>query len=403
MKPTLTILIAALFYGLAATAQPVLAPGFSGSAAINGSLLTRTGTVPLNGSFVTASSDGFRFYMVATSGAPRIYFIDAGSFAVTDSMAMPVLVADIAATSVPDRLYAVSGRALYRINTATKAVVDSVLLNNTPDNFARIEERPGSSEVWVGRDSTVYVVNWAGTPSVTSFNVPSARGASIIKFTPGGSTAYVQYQATRQVVRVNAATKTAGVSLQRSGSIGWPEITADSSRLWLLDINNPRIILYDAATLAAVDSIVPIQPALNTLYRHPTRNEIWGIGHFPDTLTVFNASTKAVLAYIRLESDPFYLAFGNMTSGIAAGPGNSHLYEVAIYPNPAHDVLTVQLPEGSNAKLVIHDGTGRTVLTATGSGGWAKIPVARLRAGSYWLTVYESGKMMRSLPWVKGE
>lgn len=391
---SISTLLLLLLLSTAAQAQPVLCTGFSGMSGINGNTLQIATTVPRNGSAVASSSDGATFYAVSPVDSRTIYFINSGTFALTDSMTTPATIGDIVATQDANRLYALSsGRTLYRINTATKAIIDSAAVATTSNAFARMVARPASKELWTVRDSMVYVTDYtSGAGVTTSFKIPGAVNVDHIRFTPGGSVAFIKYYAqvpaaSYNVVRVNAAARALGVKYTRSTTLAGNDVTADSSRIWIN--TDTRTVICDATTMQPVDSTALMQPVMMTLYRHPSRNEMWGINHFKDTLTVVNAATKAVLAQIRITSSPFFLAWGTGTTQGTKNLAASSL--ISVFPNPAGNTLQVQLPEAGLKHLMLQDAQGRMVQHSQTAASWTSLDLTTLRAGTYWLRVTSSG------------
>ena len=71
--------------------------------------------------------------------------------------------------------------------------------------------------------------------------------------------------------------------------------------------------------------------------------------------------------------------------------------EVRVFPNPAKDILHVQLPDGASvANIVITDLPGRTLLRAEISSLNSSVSVAGIPAGVYILSVKAAGQTTRT-------
>ncbi|HQW04495.1 MAG: T9SS type A sorting domain-containing protein [Flavobacteriales bacterium] len=68
------------------------------------------------------------------------------------------------------------------------------------------------------------------------------------------------------------------------------------------------------------------------------------------------------------------------------------LTEVHVYPNPATDVLTVELPHGTTAIASLVDVTGRTVVDGTTFGSRTQFALNGLSKGLYFVRVRENSK-----------
>ncbi|MBZ0205915.1 MAG: T9SS type A sorting domain-containing protein [Flavobacteriales bacterium] len=66
--------------------------------------------------------------------------------------------------------------------------------------------------------------------------------------------------------------------------------------------------------------------------------------------------------------------------------------EVAVYPNPATDMLTVELPHGTTAIASLVDITGRTVIDGIAFGSRTQFPLNGLSKGLYFVRVRQNGK-----------
>ncbi len=79
----------------------------------------------------------------------------------------------------------------------------------------------------------------------------------------------------------------------------------------------------------------------------------------------------------------------------AAGIGEVTSVALALYPNPASDILTIET-ETIGAAITITDLTGRTVMTATATDGKTTLNISHLSAGSYIVRVGDRvGKIIK--------
>lgn len=64
------------------------------------------------------------------------------------------------------------------------------------------------------------------------------------------------------------------------------------------------------------------------------------------------------------------------------------LSQAKIYPNPANDMVNVELPKGiNNAKITIIDAVGRVVLNANVENSFANLNVSHLKEGAYFVKI----------------
>lgn len=76
---------------------------------------------------------------------------------------------------------------------------------------------------------------------------------------------------------------------------------------------------------------------------------------------------------------------------IPAGIIGMHLEQIKVYPNPARDMLTVELNENRDGSLVLFDFTGNVVINQAFTGTDYQIDISKLPAGIYYVLVH-SGK-----------
>jgi len=74
-------------------------------------------------------------------------------------------------------------------------------------------------------------------------------------------------------------------------------------------------------------------------------------------------------------------------------PGMEQM-QIAIYPNPVSNVLTVELPQGMSAQLELMDMQGRMALGQALNGGMQQIGVQSLVAGNYLYRITEKGRLL---------
>jgi len=100
-----------------------------------------------------------------------------------------------------------------------------------------------------------------------------------------------------------------------------------------------------------------------------------------------------------LNGDRLFYAVGNWGSRrdgnfITNGVLNTDeiwIQSVAVYPNPANDILTIQGVE--NAELVIFDILGKEIIRKTDISSVENIPVSQLQAGTYIITLSRDGEI----------
>lgn len=397
MKQLFTFLIGIVVTGTI-QAQPIISNGFGNMALINGTTYQKTGTLGTqNYAFVGGSSTGQRFYAAGVSAANvnTIYFINATTGAFIDSMTMPSNTGDLSGLNDPNTIFQARGTALYRINTSAKTY-DSIVIGK-PN---RIEERPGSKEVWVAADSMIYIVNYA-SGSMTSSTIDLSSNMydnGDVRFTKGGSFAYKATGSNKKIFKIDANTKTVLDSIDTTPFSAFAiEVSSDSSKIYATSGTSTHV--YDIATKARVDSFVSNKQMMN-LYRHPNRQELWVIHHFNDSLTVYNENTKASIASFGIGSSPFFLAFGvggTAINNIAQDISTT----IKLYPNPVNDVLHITSALSIDAFATVYDITGREYGNYIINNKQATISTNNLIKGLYILSVHYRNGNKENFKFVK--
>lgn len=392
MKYIFTLLFLSMM-AITGKAQPVLCSGFGYMAGVNGATYIRTTTFGTrNYQYISAANDGSQFY-AASFTSNKLYWIST-SFAFTDSM--DVTLYDIASSNEANTLFGLTLTSMYRINTISKSITDSIVLTNP----FRLEERPGAKEVWVSGDSMIYVVDYTSGLTKSSIHISSnAADYYNVRFTKGGSLAYKIAAASKKIFKIDASTKVKldSATLGTAGSYDI-EVSSDSSKIFVSLPTDKKILIYQASNMALVDSIVSPREVF-TLYTHPTRNELWAVNHFQDTVTVYDEDTKAIIAAIPAASSPFHLAFAKGSVSIKEVPENN--YPLLAYPNPATNELFVKFPNGNPHHLVISDIKGQVVFAQNETTTQSIIQTSKLATGSYQLSVYENGALRNTIRFIK--
>jgi len=381
VKIKLTALCALLACGISANAQPVLAGGFTGMAKVDGGTYTKTGVAgdPAGGyAFVAASHDRTTFF-ASSSSKHHIYFINPSTYDITDSLAHTVYY--ITATNEPNTLFARTDSGLCRINTLTKTITDSV---NIADAF-HVAERPNSKEVWVGANNKVVVVDYTSGLNATPFTYSGvATDNGDIRFTAGGTIAYKLAWTSEKLYKINAATKIVMDSLTCSSSPGNLEVSRDSSKVFITFPGDKKIRIYATSSMTIIDSIDCGTREPFDIYNHPTRNEIWVVNHFKDSVTVFNDATYAQIAALPVTGSPHALAFSLGTT--AAGNINTTAATIAAYPNPVSNSITVTgIIAGDNIRA--YDVAGHELFTIIVTGTQQTFDISSLGTGIYIMQV----------------
>lgn len=383
--------------GSAVNAQPILSNGFgTGTALIDGTNYQKTANIG-TGNFgnVSASVNGQFFYASgANATADKIFYINVANSTIVDSVSLTGSGGDMSSTNMANTIFSLRNMAVYRLNPQTKAI-DSIVLAGKPN---RIEERPGTTEAWVAADSMIYIVDYAtGLSAGSSIRISSNKfDNSDVRFTKGGTTAYKAAINMERIFKIDCATKTIVDSFDTSpGGHAFIEVSGDSSKIYAA--NGTNIYIYSVATKMLLDSMVSGKPIMN-LYRHPTRAELWAVHHFHDSVSVFNESSKALIASFDIGNDPFFLAFATGTVNITSLAGNN---APVLYPNPANSILHVSVAGKSNVQLAVYDASGRKVLEQSPQVGQTAIDIRQLATGNYYLAAYENGVWLGSSAFIK--
>ncbi len=391
----LAAVIFAMFLTANANSQTVLAGGFGtdGLGVINGNTYSKTGTLGSGGfPFVSASKDGSTFYASSPSTS-KLYFINVATMTFTDSMS--IYVRNLASSNEPNILFALTTKALCRINTATKSVVDSIVLGAP----WQVEERPNSKEVWVSDSGKMHVVDYTTSLSATTINFTSSPydygGA---KFSTGGSMAFKGASVAKKIYKINALTHAIVDSVTTSPS-GYSNmvVSHDSSKLFVCDPNTLKVRVFNTSDLSVADSIdCGVLTPIN-IYRHPDRNEIWVVHHFSDSISVYNENTGALIAAFDAAGSPWYIAFAD--GGPTSIDHNGSAQALRIYPNPVNDWLSIEgMRNGSTVSAFGLNGSKMASWISTGQ----VFDVHSFKPGIYFLTINDKeGKLIAETQFVK--
>ncbi len=383
--------------GNAVNAQPILSNGFgTGTALIDGTNYKKTANIG-TGNFgnVSASVNGQLFYASgANATADKIYYINIANSAIVDSVSLPGSGGDMSSTNLSNTVFSLRSMAVYRLNPQTKAI-DSLVLAGKPN---RIEERPGANEAWVAADSMIYIVDYStGLSAGATIDISSNKfDNSDVRFSKGGTVAYKAALNMKKIFRIDGATKTVVDSFDTSpAGHAAIEVSGDSSKIYAA--NGTNVYMYSVATKMLLDSMVSDKPIMN-LYRHPTRAELWAVHHFHDSVSVFNESSKALIASFDIGNDPFFLAFATGTVNISGIAGKN---APILYPNPANNVLHVSVAGKRKVQLVVYDALGRKVLEQSAQAGQTAIDISLMATGNYYLAAYDNGAWLGSSAFIK--
>ncbi|MCW3121922.1 MAG: hypothetical protein JWQ38_1414 [Flavipsychrobacter sp.] len=395
MRRIFTTITALVLFCNAAIAQPILAGGFgtAGMGLLNGTTYSKTGTLGSGGfAFVSASKDGSKFY--ATSPTFKLYYINVSSSTIVDST--DIRLRNLASSNEPDMLFATTAAALVRINTTTKTVVDSVVLGAPwlP------EERPNSKEVWVTDSGKIHVVNYASGLTVTTFNVaPSPYDYAGVRFSPGGTMAFKAAGTSKMIYKIDPVTKAVIASVNCFPvTPGALVVSHDSSKLFVL--NGNKVMIYKTSDLSLIDSIINNKASMN-IYLHPTRNEVWTVHHFSDSVSVYNENTNALIASFDVSGSPWYLAFATGSGSSAASNISLDANNIILYPNPAFTALTLTGISAGDG-VSIYDIAGKKVISWNVTNITTPLHIADLKTGMYMLQVTDKqGSLRSNIPFVK--
>ncbi|MCL1822019.1 MAG: T9SS type A sorting domain-containing protein [Prolixibacteraceae bacterium] len=72
-----------------------------------------------------------------------------------------------------------------------------------------------------------------------------------------------------------------------------------------------------------------------------------------------------------------------------------------VFPNPANNILNVQLEKHTNGTFTLFDMNGKVVLSQVVSGDFAQINISSLSAGNYVLWLVENGQVSAEVKIVK--
>ena len=171
------------------------------------------------------------------------------------------------------------------------------------------------------------------------------------------------------------------------------DLNANDSKVFVAATGKIRV--YQASNFILIDSVNISMPTM-TIYRHPSKSEMWCVHHFNDSVSVFDANTHAVIDSIPVGGSPFFLAFGQAGTGVEEINTTANVIDA--YPNPVTDILTIT--SAGTAKLEIFNTQGGLVKTEKMTDK-AAIPVAVLPAGMYYIRATDSKGRVQVLKFSK--
>lgn len=390
MNKLYLIIATCLVTSISSYAQKVITNGFPGVGVVDGTTYTRTGTIGANNySFVAANLNKG---LAKSQLTDQLYILDLATNTITDSMAIATGDMEL----VGDTLFTVRGTHIYRINIASKAVLDSIDVSTSLNGSSRIELHPTKKELWVKADSMMHVVDYSSTLSKTSFKTGDGGD---IRFSIGGSVAYITLPVPKKILKIDAMNKTIiDSSIAIPNNIVGVSVSTDSSKVFASSSNQFKIYVFKSSDLSLIDSFdSPREPFW--IYRHPSRAELWCVNHFDDTVTVYKESDYSEIAAIELPSSPNNIAFAVGTVGIN-NITNNYIGAI-IYPNPASEQLTISLPIGAEYNITILDNTGRSVQVVNTKESIISLMVSQLASGNYFIDVKDNKGNRSTMQWVK--
>ncbi|MCB0699505.1 MAG: T9SS type A sorting domain-containing protein [Chitinophagales bacterium] len=381
MKKVCTLLCGIVLSASTATAQKLVSATSEGLVIIDAPTYQNKDTIRKE-NFKYAVATGTKAY-VSTQTTNTLYFVDLNTNTIIDSMG----ISPIRMVALPDTniLFAAVGSVLYKINTATKTMVDSITL---AAQIQYMTKHPIHDEIWVSHSNIVDVIQYG-----TSFsNLPIVTGIGNadygpIRFTKGGSVAYKTIGAKKRVFKIDVSSR----SVIDSVTINTPmntvnaiEVSADSATLYVASTSSKKIFVVNTATMSVTDSVSAVHSP-TAMYRHPSKNEIWVVNHTDHKVTVLDASSNGISNIISSPRFPRNLCF-------AVGP--TDITETAkqqkiqlLYPNPTSDVL--YLTGHDRAQATIYNTAGQTVLQTSVKQN--SIDVSTLAQGLYIIKLTDKG------------
>jgi DNA-binding beta-propeller fold protein YncE len=217
-----------------------------------------------------------------------------------------------------------------------------------------------------------------------------ALGTNIInvKFSTDGLVAYANSGVSKRIYVIDAVNKVVTDSIDFAPeSPASMEVSADNSKLFVTVTGKVRV--YETTNYTAIDSTVITMP-ITSLYRHPTKPEIWCVHHFADSVSVFNMNPPYnLMDSIPVGGSPFYLAFGVYSMGVNE-LANSE--DVRVYPNPAQDGITIELTF-AKGELELYDSKGAMLQKQAIYSKTQTLNISELPAGLYFVSARDaSGK-----------
>lgn len=394
MKRLFTLSLLAI--GLNSFGQNMLSNGFGFMAAINGTTYSKTSNVGgQNFQFVAVSKDGTKFYAV-NFNTSKVFIINSSSYAFLDSFTASKTAYYITAVNDQNMMFARGDNSLLRFNPNTKSLTDTLAV---PNAFIHTE-RPGASEVWACADSLIYVANYASSLSLTGTikTTNNQYDNSEVVFSTKGTIAYKSASSKKKIFKIDANTRTIIDSIDTAPySFQSMAISPDSSKMY--GCSTGKVYVIDLITKAVIDSSMTSNKLIMRVYHHPTRNEIWAIHHFNDSVTVFNTSTKATLASFGIGPSPFYLAFAVGSSFVSNV--NSTEYALQLFPNPATQSITVSMPDNKQHDIQIYNQTGQRIAAFSTTNNKQTVDISTWASGNYYLSVIENNDLKKTIVFTK--
>ena len=372
--------LALVTIGVSASAQPIIAGG-NPLTGINGAIydsVAGTGT-NMHGT-VANSKDGKLF---STNGG-KLRYINTNDFSVMDSM--NINLAYFVGSQSNDSMFGFNNYGnLCRFNTLTKTLIDTVALAG--QYHIRVAERPNSKEVWIS-GFPMHVVDYTNAmTSTTTFTLGSANGSTNInslKISSDGLTVYAASGVTSRIYLIDAVNKVVTDSIYFASSPTAFELNASNTEMYVAGPG--KIYVVETTNYTIIDSANVTMPT-TSLYRHPTKPEIWCVHHFRDSVSVFNANSPYnLIDSIPVGGSPFFLAFGVAGTGVSEVNYNESL---RLYPNPANGAIYIEL-SGNEGELELYDGRGAMLRKEKVRGTRKVLPVGELAAGVYIISVKDA-------------
>ena len=72
-------------------------------------------------------------------------------------------------------------------------------------------------------------------------------------------------------------------------------------------------------------------------------------------------------------------------------------FELSVYPNPANDIINIEMPEGFEGEIVVRDISGRVVFESTVNNSFETIcqaNLSHLQSGSYFVSIIDDENLI---------